>query len=131
MSFGGFIGSYGGGSSGGGGGSGDAKMISDGLYNSIIIPTASMNESHMVTPLISRPVFNTTPLSLTIVCPPLFFFPSLYLILHNKYHHIPSSLRIIHYSVFFLSFYLLFNGLILTNLDLCRNLKWRALEKWA
>lgn len=77
MSFGGFIGSYGGGSSGGGGGSGDAKMISDGLYNSIIIPTASMNESHMVTPLISRPVFNTTPLSLTIVCPPIFFFLSL------------------------------------------------------
>lgn len=77
MSFGGFIGSYGGGSSGGGGGSGDAKMISDGLYNSIIIPTASMNESHMVTPLISRPVFNTTPLSLTIVCPPLFFSLSL------------------------------------------------------
>lgn len=74
MSFGGFIGSYGGGSSGGGGGSGDAKMISDGLYNSIIIPTASMNESHMVTPLISRPVFNTTPLSLTIVCPLFFFF---------------------------------------------------------
>lgn len=81
MSFGGFIGSYGGGGGGssgggGGGGSGDAKMISDGLYNSIIIPTASMNESHMVTPLISRPVFNTTPLSLTIVCP----FFSLYLI---------------------------------------------------
>lgn len=41
MSFGGFIGSYGGGSSG----SGDAKMIADGLYNSI--PTASMNEPHM------------------------------------------------------------------------------------
>lgn len=59
------MGGYGG---GGSGSSGDAKMVSDSIYSSLS-GTAMTDPVHMVAPLISRPMFNNSPMSLTIVCP--------------------------------------------------------------
>lgn len=67
MSFGGFIG-------GGSSGVGDVRMVADNLFNYTIPNSAIVHsQPHMVSrPPIGQPIFNSSPLSLAVVCP---FYP--------------------------------------------------------
>lgn len=80
MSFGGFIGSSSSGGNGGGdGGSGVSRVVADSPYNNTM-PTAATiahQSQQLVTSPLTQPMFNSSPLSLALVCIPLkmnFFF---------------------------------------------------------
>lgn len=62
MSLGGFFGS------GGGGGAGDAGLLFDSLYITNNMNIASIPQHHLLSPPIVQPVFNSSALSLALVC---------------------------------------------------------------